>query len=105
MAETEKLEVTREQLVNMGKAIAQDVVNKLHRYAITYQPPPSIPAGLHESMGEELTAANWYRQRAEDAREQGDETTASLYEHVALEEEGHYREFSQREESIVEGGR
>ena len=52
--------------------------------------------GLQESMGEELTAANWYRQRMRYAFSQRDEPTAKLYEHIVDEEDKHYKEFSEQ---------
>lgn len=51
-------------------------------------------------MSEELTAANWYRQRALHARNHGDNESASLYEDIAVDEDEHYREFSERLESV-----
>jgi rubrerythrin len=99
------MEISREQIIELGKIIGQNVLEKINRYAVTYQPPSSISAGLHESMGEELTAANWYRRRAEDSRKRGDETTARLYEEIAGDEDDHYRQFGQREESISSDSR
>lgn len=61
-----------------------------------YQEPRSIQVGLAQSMREEEIAAYWYRKRAKDAREKGDETTAKVYEHIADEEDVHYREFKER---------
>jgi rubrerythrin len=54
-------------------------------------------------MIEEKTAADWYRRRGMDARLKGDTETADLYEHVAKEEDEHYREFKERVDILTKG--
>jgi rubrerythrin len=88
------MEITRDQIIELAKIQAQIIVEKLHRYSVTYQPPETVDSGLRESMGEELTAANWYRERAKHARINGRSATAGLYEKIADEEDEHYREFA-----------
>lgn len=89
--------LSREEITALARFTAQEVLNGLDRYAISYQEPQTVQQGLHESMGEELTASSWYRRRAINARlRQGDEETARLYEHVAEEEDQHYQEFNAR---------
>jgi rubrerythrin len=56
----------------------------------------NIKEDLSQSMVDELGAATDYNGRAKLAREQGDEETAKLWEHIAEEEKGHFNEFSQR---------
>jgi len=59
-----------------------------------------IATDLKTSMLEEQTAATLYKQRAENARNNGDEVTAKLWEHIADEEIGHYNEFKDRLDSL-----
>ena len=97
------MEITRDQIVELAQIQAQIVVNKLHRYAVTYQEPGNVGEGLLESMGEELTAADWYRRRAQHARECGDFETSALYESIATDEEDdHYVRLGKRLEEIQE---
>ncbi len=70
---------------------------------IPYQEPKSVADGLEDSMEEERMAADWYRRRAEYARTHGDEISAKLWEHIAGEEDGHYKEFKYRLEVLVGG--
>lgn len=93
--------LTREEIAQLAEASALEVINKLHRYPVTYHRPKTIQEGLQESMGEELTASNWYRERAKDARSRGDEKTALLYEDIAGDEDDHYREFNGRLDEIL----
>jgi len=92
--------LAREEIDRIAQASANELINNLHRYALTYQDPKTIPQGLNQSMGEELTAANWYRQRAKHARSKGDNKTAELYEEIAREEDEHYVSFNQRLDQI-----
>ncbi len=96
------MDLSREEINRIAMATAQEVVNKLHRYAITYHSPATVEEGLSESMGEELTAGDWYRRRAAEAREKfGDEATARLYEDIARDElDDHYLRFGKRLEEI-----
>ncbi len=88
--------LSRDEINDIATKTAQEVINKLNRYTLVYQDPETLEQGLSQSMGEELTAANWYRARAKNARENNDNTTAARYEHIASEEDGHYREFGKR---------
>jgi len=92
--------ISREEIGRIAEASANELINNLHRYALTYRNPTTIPQGLNQSMGEELTAANWYRQRARHALSLGDKKTADLYEHIAREEDEHYISFNQRLDQI-----
>jgi len=92
--------LSEREIAQIAQASAQELINNLHRYALTYQDPKTVSQGLSHSMGEELTAANWYRQRARHARMKGDDTTARLYEHIAGEEDEHYRQFNERLDEI-----
>ena len=94
------MELTKESVVELARVQAQIIINKLHRYAVTYRPPGSVQEGLQESMGEELTASFWYRERARHARQNGDDHTARLYEQIASEEDEHYREFNARADQV-----
>jgi rubrerythrin len=95
--------LSREEIEEIAQVTAQEVINKLHRYAMTFQMPASVAEGLRESMGEELTAADWYLRRAKNARVvHGDEETAKLYEDIAKDEaQDHYVRFGQRLEEIT----
>jgi rubrerythrin len=93
--------LSREEVESIAQATAQRVLENLHRYAIGYDVPITIVGGLRESMVEESTAANWYRRRAVDARLKEDIPTAALYEHIASEEDQHYREFHQRANALI----
>jgi len=88
--------LNREEISAVAKDIAEEIVRAQHRYPLTYKQPASVEEGLRESMGEELTAANWYRERAENSIARGDVVTADLYEHIAGEEDAHYGQFSDR---------
>lgn len=90
----------REEIDRIAQASANELINNLHRYALTYQDPKTIPQGLSHSMAEELTASNWYRKRARHALSVGDKKTAELYEHIAKEEDEHYMSFNQRLDQI-----
>lgn len=94
--------LSREEIEQLARATAQEVVNTLHRYPRVYQDPENVLNGLSQSMEEEITAEKWYRLRAEHARRQGDELTAELYEHIAGEEDGHYREFLKQTGKILQ---
>jgi len=85
--------LSREEIEQISKAVAQNVMENLHRYTKEYSTPSSIEQGLSDSMIEERTAVDWYKKRATHARELGDELTGGLYNHIAEEEEQHYREF------------
>jgi rubrerythrin len=92
-----------DEVVRIAQTSADELISKLARYALTYKEPVSVPEGLRESMGEELTAANWYRRRAQHARAHGDNKTADLYEHIARDEDGHYISLTQRFDQIPRG--
>lgn len=51
---------------------------------------------VRQSMGEELAASSVYRTRAIQAIQSGDDKTSELFNHVADEEDVHYREFRAR---------
>lgn len=89
-----------DEIDRIAQASANELINNLHRYALTYQDPKTIPQGLNQSMGEELTASNWYRQRAHHALSKGDKKTAELYEHIVKEEDEHYMSLNQRLDQI-----
>jgi rubrerythrin len=89
------------EIREIAQMCAQKVLEELHRYTVHYREPESIDQGLRDSMVEEKTAAEWYRKRGMDARMQGDEITANLYEHVAGEEDEHYQEFNERVDEIL----
>jgi rubrerythrin len=90
------MEISREQIIDLAKITAQIVLDKMHRAPLVYQTPASIAEGLQHSMSEELTAANWYRERAKHAISLGDHATAEVYEDIARDEDDHYRQFNQR---------
>ncbi|MDP2729116.1 MAG: hypothetical protein Q8O55_01380 [Dehalococcoidales bacterium] len=88
--------LSKEEIVQIAKATAQEVINALHEDRLTYHEPETVRQGLQESLGEELTASMWYQLRARHARGRGDGETVKLYEHVAIEESRHYEEFNKR---------
>jgi len=94
----------RAEIKDVAEAIALEIVRAQHRYPLTYQHPPTVAEGIRESMAEELTAANWYRERAQNSIAKGDPVTADLYEHIAGEEDEHYGEFNGRLREIGEYG-
>lgn len=61
-------------------------------------------SGLESGMREEVLASKWYKDSAAKAREQGDDTTADLYDHIAREEDVHYSELLGRMEEIPKSG-
>lgn len=95
--------LSEREIAQIAEASAQELINNLHRYPLTYRDPATVPQGLNHSMGEELTASNWYRQRAKHALSREDKTTAELYEHVAGEEDEHYQRFNERLSQIESG--
>ncbi len=80
----------------IAKLAAQETLVRIGRYTVEYREPETVAIGLSESMLEESTASDWYRRRAVNAKSKGDEEAAKLYEHVAKEEDGHYREFEKK---------
>jgi rubrerythrin len=88
--------LARDEIIEIARECAQQVLEDLHRYTVHYKEPENIADGLRESMVEESTAADWYRRRGMDARLKGDPLTAELYEHVAKEEDHHHQEFQER---------
>jgi len=56
----------------------------------------AIESDLRQSMSDEAKASKDYRLRGGLAETQSDKKTASLYEHIAGEEDTHYKEFSDR---------
>ncbi len=54
----------------------------------------SVESDLIKSAREEAKASGDYRQRGEFAESRGDKETAGLYEHIAEEEDAHYKEFT-----------
>lgn len=55
---------------------------------------------LQQSMNEEAAAAHAYRMRANYAYAVGDSISAELWNHIAGEEDGHFREFQERMNSL-----
>jgi rubrerythrin len=55
------------------------------------------------SMKEETLAARVYRERAKSARVKGYVRTAELWEHIAKEEDGHWRELSEELRNVRKG--
>lgn len=89
--------LSNEEIRLLSDQVADEVIQRIHRYPDSYQDPHTIIDGLRESMSEELTAADWYRRRAADADKKGDSKTASLYRKIADDEENeHYADFNQR---------
>lgn len=88
--------LSEREIAEIAEASANELINNLHRYSLTYQDPKTVAKGLEQSMGEELTAANWYRQRAKQALSKQDKTTADLYEEIAKDEDEHYALFNNR---------
>ena len=88
--------LSREEIVEIGKATAQAVLEGLHRYAVDYKEPTTVEEGLQDSMIEERTATDWYRKRAKHAASVHDTKTAGLYFHIAVEEADHYEKFKAR---------
>ena len=93
--------LSREEIAEIAKTTAQEVVNNLHRYAVTYEEPKTVEEGLVQSRGEELTAADWYDRRANHALLEGDDVSYELYQHIANEERQHYDEFGHRLHSLA----
>ena len=85
--------LSREEIRDIGIATAQHVLEGLGRYTKDYVPPSSIPQGLRDSMIEERTAGDWYRRRANMAKQLGDIDTVAVYEEVIKDEEEHYFKF------------
>lgn len=92
--------LSREEIEKISKASADEILEQLSKAKFYFREPPSVQQGLRDSMGEELTAAQWYRERAKHARKQNDDKTATLYDHIADEESHHYWEFNSRLASI-----
>lgn len=93
--------LTPQEIQQIAKSTADEVIERIHRYPLEYKEPDNVEDGLRESMSEELTAADWYRRRAANARSKGDETTSQLYEKIANDEENeHYVWFSDRLKQI-----
>lgn len=90
-----------DEIVEIAQKCAQQVLEGLYRYSVHYKEPERVEDGLHDSIVEESTAANWYRRRGMAARLKGDIKTADLYEHVAKEEDQHYQEFQERLTAIA----
>ena len=61
-----------------------------------------VKENLQKSMDEESEASALYKNRALNARINGDEVSAKLWEHIADEEDGHYNEFKDRLVTISE---
>jgi rubrerythrin len=96
--------MSMDEVKGIARETAQEVINLLHRYQIAYQEPKTVLEGVQSSMGEELTAADWYRRRAINARlKHGDEETAKVYEYAANDEDEHYVLFSKRAD-VISGG-
>ena len=87
--------LSREEIRDIGIATAQHVLEGLGRYTKEYVPPSSIPQGLRDSMIEERTAGDWYRKRANMAKQLGDVDTVAVYEEVIKDEEDHYYKFGE----------
>jgi len=95
--------LSREEIEQIAKSSAQTVLEGLHRYAVEYEEPSTIPNGLRSSMIEETTATEWYRRRALNAEKHADLTTYALYKHIAEEENKHYGEFHARLQQVGGG--
>ena len=87
--------LSREEIRDIGIATAQHVLEGLGRYTKDYVPPSSIPQGLRDSMIEERTAGDWYRRRANMAKQLGDMDTVAVYQEVIKDEEEHYFKFGE----------
>lgn len=93
--------LSQEEIREIARQSAQEVLEGFHRYAVEYKEPESIEQGLMDSMIEEKTAADWYERRARDvANYHGDSKTIELYLHIADEEKRHYDEFKNRLQQI-----
>jgi rubrerythrin len=88
--------LSREEIEQIAKRTADEVVNKLQTYAPIYEDPATVEEGLASSMQEELIAAEWYEKRATHALQEGDDVTYELYQHIAQEERGHREEYGHR---------
>lgn len=92
--------LSTEEITQIANVSAQRVLEGLHRFAVEYKEPATIEQGLRDSMVEEKTAADWYRRRAAHAkfvRVAGhiEPTVPLLYEHIAKEEDRHYRQLEE----------
>ncbi len=87
--------MSKGEVEEIARVTAREVVNNLYVYKQTYQAPLTMEQGLMESMGEELTAANWYRRRAELSKAKGFPQFARIWEEIARDEDDHYKQFSQ----------
>ena len=96
--------ISREEIENIAKLAAQEALTRVNRYTQEYKVPETIPIGLAESIGEETTASNWYRQRAANAKSKGDHKTAELYEEIAKDEDDHAKQFEHRKSEVTLGG-
>jgi len=67
----------------------------------TYSIVRAPASGLIDAMMEELTAGDWYRRRAAYYSGIGMNEVARLFMHIATEEDGHYREFSEMYQKAV----
>jgi rubrerythrin len=85
----------RAEIEEIARCTAQEVINKLHVYKQVYQEPATMEEALLESMGEELTASNWYRRRAAFVKDKGFPQIAAVWEEIAKDEDDHYKTFSQ----------
>jgi len=83
--------LSREEIAEIAKEVAREVIAKTD-----YHDPPSIEAGIVTSMTEEVLASASYTLRAIHASDNGDHETATLYEHIAVEEDNHRKEFESR---------
>jgi hypothetical protein len=97
------MELSREEVEKIAAATAQSVLENLHQYAVEYKAPATIEQGLRDSMIEEKTAIDWYRKRAKHAHSLKREDIKDLYEHIAEEEEQHYKEFAQELPYLAKG--
>jgi rubrerythrin len=93
--------LSREEIEQIAKRTADEVIDKLISYPPKYKEPESVEEGLVNSIGEEHTAEEWYRKRAAHAATQGDALTYALYQHIADEEHEHKREFGQRLQEVA----
>lgn len=89
--------LSEDEIKEIAKASAQTVLEGLHRYAVAYKEPETIEQGLQDSMVEERTAADWYRNRAQNAADYyADAKTIALYQDIAVDEDEHYDRFKKR---------
>lgn len=86
-----------------GKPVSRRRYITKHMASLLYPNPVSVVNALQQSMDEEQTAVDWYSRRAIFSRQNGDWSSAELWEHIASEEGTHYNELRQRKEELERG--